>query len=116
MLESFLNKVAGAREKKRQTRYKCFPVNFVKFSRTPFILNTSGQLLLKITRTNSLNDILSVNNVNALVQVLPLHSFIYILCLAKKHTNNIFLLLREMRNALHLHVFFFVSFFFQPHP
>ena len=32
---------------------------------------------------NNINNILSVNNVNALVQVLPLHSFIYIPCLAK---------------------------------
>ena len=26
--------------------YRCFPVNFVKFLRTPFLQNTSGRLLL----------------------------------------------------------------------
>ena len=26
--------------------HRCFPVNFVKFSRTPFLQNTSGRLLL----------------------------------------------------------------------
>ena len=37
----FLNKVAGL-------RYKGFPVNFVKFVKTPFLQNTSGRLLLKL--------------------------------------------------------------------
>ena len=27
---------------------KCFPENFAKFLRTPFLQNTSGRLLLKI--------------------------------------------------------------------
>ena len=27
---------------------KCFPVNFVKFLRTPFLQNTSGRLFLEI--------------------------------------------------------------------
>ena len=34
--------------KKRLWR-KCFPVNFVKFLRTPFLQNNSGRLLLYIT-------------------------------------------------------------------
>ena len=45
----FFNKVSGMRpatlsEKRLQQR--CFPVNFVKFLRTPFLQNTSRQLLL----------------------------------------------------------------------
>ena len=31
--------------------HRCFPVNFVKFLRTPFLQNTSGRLLLKISQT-----------------------------------------------------------------
>ena len=37
----FFNKVAGL-------RHRGFPVNFVKFLRTPFLQNTSGRLLLKL--------------------------------------------------------------------
>ena len=40
MSESFFNKVAGLR------LTSCFPVNFVKFVRTPILKNTSGLLLL----------------------------------------------------------------------
>ena len=47
----FFNKVAGLRPaallKNRLLRW-CFPVNFVKFLRTPVLQNTSGQLLLKL--------------------------------------------------------------------
>ena len=47
----FFNKVAGVRPatllKKRLSR-RCFPVNFVKFLRTPFSQNTSWPLLLDI--------------------------------------------------------------------
>ena len=31
--------------KKRQIWHRCFPVNFAKFVRTPFLQNTSGRLL-----------------------------------------------------------------------
>ena len=45
----FFNEVAGLRPatllKKRLWR-RCFPVNFAKFLRTPFLRNTSGRLLL----------------------------------------------------------------------
>ena len=37
----FLNKVAGLR-----LWHRCFPVNFARFLRTPFLQNTSGRLLL----------------------------------------------------------------------
>ena len=36
----FYNKVAG------RGLHRCFPVNFAKFLRTPFLQNTSGRLLL----------------------------------------------------------------------
>ena len=45
----FLNKVAGLRPAtllKKRLWHRCFPANFARFLRTPFLLNTSGQLLL----------------------------------------------------------------------
>ena len=45
----FFNKVAGltpATLLKKRHWHWCFPVNFVKFLRTPFLQNTSGRLLL----------------------------------------------------------------------
>ena len=44
----FLNKVAGVRAAtllKKRLWHKCFPVNFAKFLKTPFLKNTSGWLL-----------------------------------------------------------------------
>ena len=41
----FFNKVAGLRPAtllKKRLWHRCFPVNFVKFLRTPFLQNTSG--------------------------------------------------------------------------
>ena len=45
------NKVAGLR-----LQHRCFPGNFAKFLRTPFLQNTSGRLLLriKVTLTHSM--------------------------------------------------------------
>ena len=43
------NKVAGLRPAtlfKKRPWHRCFPVNFAKFLRTPFLQNTSGRLLL----------------------------------------------------------------------
>ena len=43
------NKVAGlgtATLLKKRLWHRCFPVNFAKFLRTPFLQNTSGRLLL----------------------------------------------------------------------
>ena len=51
----FFNKVAGLRPAtllKKRLWHRCFPVNFVKFLRTPFLQNTSGRLLLE-TFTNT---------------------------------------------------------------
>ena len=45
----FFNKVSGMRSTtllKERLQQRCFPVNFVKFLRTPFLQNTSRQLLL----------------------------------------------------------------------
>ena len=49
----FFNKVAGLRRAtllKKRLWHRCFPVNFVKFLRTPFLQNTSGRLLLKLVQ------------------------------------------------------------------
>ena len=43
----FFNKGAGpATLLKKRLWHRCFPVNFAKFLRIPFLQNTSGQLLL----------------------------------------------------------------------
>ena len=45
----FFNKVAGLRPAtllKKRLWHSCFPVNFAKFSRTSFLQNTPGRLLL----------------------------------------------------------------------
>ena len=49
-LSLFFNKNAGrpAALLKKRLWHKCFPVNFVKFFKTPFLQNTSGRLLLEI--------------------------------------------------------------------
>ena len=50
----FFNKVAGLRPAtllKKRLWHRCFPVNFVKFLRTPFLRNTSRLLLLSIIVT-----------------------------------------------------------------
>ena len=49
----FFNKVAGLRAAnlfKKRLWHRCFPMNFVKFLRAPFLQNTSRQLLLKIKK------------------------------------------------------------------
>ena len=38
----FFNKVAGPGLQKKEPWKRCFPVNFVKFIRTPLLQNTSG--------------------------------------------------------------------------
>ena len=46
----FFNKAAGLRTTtllRKRLWHRCFPVNFAKFLRTPFLQNTSGHLLLK---------------------------------------------------------------------
>ena len=48
----FFNKVAGLRLAtllKKRLWHRCFPANFVKFPRTPFLQNTSGRLLLWVS-------------------------------------------------------------------
>ena len=46
------NKVAGLRPAtslKKKLWHMCFPINFAKFLRTPFLRNTSGRLLVYLT-------------------------------------------------------------------
>ena len=49
----FFNEVAGLRPAillKNRLWHRCFPVNFAKFLKTPFFMETSGGLLLVICR------------------------------------------------------------------
>ena len=49
--ENTCGKVAGLKSAtllKKRLWHRCFPVNFVKFLRTFFLQNTSGQVLLEI--------------------------------------------------------------------
>ena len=53
----FFNKVAGLRPailSKKRLWHRCFSVNFAKFPRTPFLQNTSGQLLLKKEKNSAI--------------------------------------------------------------
>ena len=53
----FFNKVADLKPAtllKKKLWHRCFPVNFVKFLRTPFLQNISGQLLLITPSSNHL--------------------------------------------------------------
>ena len=46
------NKIAGLRPAtllKKKLWHRCFPMNFAKFLRRPFLRNTSGRLLLYLT-------------------------------------------------------------------
>ena len=50
LFQSLFNKATGLRPKsplEKRLWYRCFSVNFVKFLRTPFLQNTSGQPLLE---------------------------------------------------------------------
>ena len=38
---------------KKRLWHGCFPMNFVKFSRTPYLQNTSGRLLLYIDTSDN---------------------------------------------------------------
>ena len=54
MLESLLNKVAGLSACnfiKKRLQHRCFPVTFAKYSRTPFLQNTSGGYASGNTKT-----------------------------------------------------------------
>ena len=68
----FFNKAAG----KKRLRRMCFPVNFVRFLRTPFLQNNSGGLLL----TKDLPSISLISNEQLLcyqyLYMLHHHSFL----------------------------------------
>ena len=58
----FFNKDAGLRPAtllKKRLWHRSFPVNFVKFLRTPFLRNTSGRLLLDMVTGKSGNQLTS---------------------------------------------------------
>ena len=57
-LEDTCAKVSFLINKKKRPWYKCFPVNFVKFSRTPFLQNKSVRLLFD-SLCNSMNTLIS---------------------------------------------------------
>ena len=42
----------------QKLRYRCFPVNFAKFLRTPFLQNTSGRLLLQMLLCLVINSVI----------------------------------------------------------
>ena len=44
----FFNKTGSATLLKKRIWHRCFPVNFVKFLRIPFLQNTSGRVLLSL--------------------------------------------------------------------
>ena len=54
--------------------HSCFPVNFAKFSRTPFLQNTSGRLLLYIDNTSENQKLLGRNSLNDFNFYVPCHS------------------------------------------
>ena len=45
---------------KKRLRHRCFPVNFTKFFRTPFLQNTSERLLLTFRCNNSFKRIFQI--------------------------------------------------------
>ena len=52
----FFNKIVGLRPAillNKRLWHRCFPVNFVKFLRTPFLQSTSGRLLPTYPRSQS---------------------------------------------------------------
>ena len=54
----FFNRVVGLRSAtllKKKLWHRCFPVNFAKFLRTPFVHKTSGQLLIWTTASETSN-------------------------------------------------------------
>ena len=48
--ELYFNKVRHAALLKQRLQHRCFPLNFAKFLRTPFLHNTSGRLFLNKRR------------------------------------------------------------------
>ena len=48
VLEILQNSQENTCARVKRLWHRCFPVNFVKFVRTPFLQNTSGRLLLKV--------------------------------------------------------------------
>ena len=61
----FLNKVAGLRSAtllKRRLCHRCFPVNFAKILRTPFLQDTFGLLLLQKLGIEKVKRVANIEN------------------------------------------------------
>ena len=52
----FFNKVFNEVSLKKRLWHRCFPVNFEKFLRTPFLQNTSGGLLMQVEKEQTQSD------------------------------------------------------------
>ena len=75
--ESLFNKVVGLRPAtllKKRPWHRCFPVNFAKFSSTPFLQNTSERLLLYIDNASENHKLLGRNSLNDFNFYVPCHS------------------------------------------
>ena len=71
----FFNRVAGHRPAallKRRLWYRCFPMNFAKFVRTPFSQNTSGPLLLSVASQSQKNSVLETDLPNSCAYIVNL--------------------------------------------
>ena len=65
------NKVVGLNRCsfiKKRLWHRCFPVNFAKFQRTPFLKNISGRLLLQVVLTHS-NTTLSQEKISQTLKI-----------------------------------------------
>ena len=51
VLKKFTKFLRLATSLKKRLQHRCFPVNFVKFLKTPFLHNTPWRLLLKLALT-----------------------------------------------------------------
>ena len=93
----FFNKVAGEACKfiKKEIWHRCFPVNFVKFLRTPFCIEHPWWLLLYITTLSfKFTWIISVK----FFSCYAVYTFLIISCLQTKE-------IKKQENSLKYHIF-----------
>ena len=60
---------------KKRLWHRCFPVNFAKFLRTPFLQNTSGRLLLKLAQHKPRKDHNCCRNTRTVIGVFKSYCF-----------------------------------------
>ena len=63
----FFNKVAATALLKKRLWHRCFPLNFAKFLRTPFLQNTSRQVLLLSRLLKNFSFLLFLINFSSIV-------------------------------------------------